>query len=145
MSQPLVRAAGRSVPVDSSAPGNSPSSRWCPTSTRCECFLGGTLCRDFHFGFLNELGAQGTVRRVAPQQLASWARQHRVGLSSEPRSWRDALSACFVDTLTFSLPARRIYLYVFIEGNYFLAPCWACWVISSRGRAHGCLSHLEQK
>lgn len=30
------------------------------------------------------------------------------------------------DTFEFSLPDRMIYLYVFIEGNYFLAPCWAC-------------------
>lgn len=47
---------------------------------------------------------------------------------------REALEQCLACTFCqhtqLSLPGGMICFYVFIEGNYFLAPCWACWVIS---------------
>lgn len=49
--------------------------------------------------------------------------QVRALLCSKLSSWRGTFPACFADTLKIWLPNTMIYLYVFIEGNYFLAPC----------------------
>lgn len=110
-----------------------------PCTTPPEDVVPGTHPRsDFHLGSKNEeRQGWGCQERSCPAaELLSWvplAGQSIAVLRAQ--QLEDAPPARFADTLEFSLPRRMIYLYVFIESNYFLAPCWACWVISSQGRA----------